>query len=311
MRKVLLFCLLVTALAGSVSTAVATTIGVVLPGYSLVFYQVMIKGIEGAANDHHVQLLIRSPSDGASLDTSNLQLRMIDYLVRQGVAGIVLAPEPLQGEKPVSIAVPIVLVDRDSADYKGVATVYTDNFDAGRRAALSLAPVLGKGSRVAVLRLAPNISSTTDRENGFMSVARKSGWDVVIDTYVGYRPRDAKEAIAKALNDYAGHLDAVFAPAEPVAYGAMQVIEARPDGDRPRLVVFDWRPEFMDALKHGKIYADLVQDPYRMGYEAIETLLAALQGHPPHTKIFVDVVTVTPANLNDPAIHALLQRYGQ
>ena len=97
-RKVLLFCLLVTALAGSVSTAMATTIGVVLPGYSLVFYQVMIKGIEGAANDHHVQLLIRSPSDGASLDTSNLQLRMIDYLVRQGVAGIVLAPEPLQGE---------------------------------------------------------------------------------------------------------------------------------------------------------------------------------------------------------------------
>jgi ribose transport system substrate-binding protein len=309
MRRVLRLVVLFAVLAGMLPTAYAAKIGVVLAGSSLVFFQAMIKGIERAADDQHVQLLMRNPSDGTSLDTSNLQLRIIDYLVQQGVAGIVLVPEPLQGKTPVSIPVPLVLVDRDTTDYNGISTVYTDNFGAGKKAALSLVPVLRKGARVAVLRLAPNISSTTERENGFLSVAREEGWDVVVDTYVGYRPRDAEELIAKALSADAGHLDAVFAPAEPIAYGALRVVEARAVGDRPHLVVFDWRPEFMDGLKHGVIYADIVQDPYRMGYRAVEALVGALQGHPPRPKVFVDVVTVTPNNLNDPAIRAVLANY--
>ncbi|MFM0291550.1 MULTISPECIES: substrate-binding domain-containing protein [Paraburkholderia] len=309
MRKTLSFFLLLSALTATVSTARATTIGVVLPGSSLVFYQAMIKGIEQAAEDRHVHLLIRNPSDGASLDTSNLQLRMIDYLVQQGVAGVVLAPEPLQSKTQVSIRVPVILVDRDSPDYRGISTVYTDNFGAGRKAALSLAPALQKGAKVAVLRLATNISSTTARENGFLSVAREKGWDVVVDTYVGYRPRDAERLITEALSGYPGHLDAVFAPAEPIAYGALRIIDAKAIADRPRLVVFDWRPEFMDGLRRGVIYADVLQDPYRMGYLALEGLVSALQGHPPRPQIFVDVVTVTPNNMNDAAIRSLLANY--
>jgi ribose transport system substrate-binding protein len=309
MRKILLFLFLLSALTGTESIAKETTIGVVLPGSSLVFYQAMIKGIEQAAHDQHVQLLIRNPSDGTSLDTSNLQLHIIDYLVQQGVAGVVLAPEPLVDNTPVSISVPVILVDRDSADYNGISTVYTDNFGAGRKAALSLVPVLHKGAKVAVLRLAPNISSTTARENGFISVAREEGWNVVIDTYVGYLPREAESLTAKALNAYPGHLDAVFAPAEPIAYGALRVIDARPVGDRPRLVVFDWRPEFMDGLRRGIVYVDILQDPYRMGYLALEALVEALRGHPPRPKVFVNVVTVTPDNMNDPEIRAVLANY--
>jgi ribose transport system substrate-binding protein len=231
--------------------------------------------------------------------------------VQQGVSGVVLAPEPLQKPATVSISVPVILVDRDSVDYKGISTVYTDNFGAGRKAALSLVPVLQKGAKVAVLRLAANVSSTTARESGFVSVAREQGWDVVIDTYVGYRPRDAEALITRALNGYMGHLDAVFAPAEPIAYGALRLIDARAPANRPHLVVFDWRPEFMDGLRRGVVSADILQDPYRMGYLALEALVGALQGHPPRLKVFIDVVTVTPENMNDTAIRAVLANYIQ
>lgn len=311
MRRFLRLVVLCAGLIGALPTAHATKVGVVLAGSSLVFFQAMIKGIERAADDQHVQLLMRNPSDGTSLDTSNLQLHIIDYLVQQGVDGVVLVPEPLQGKTRVSFPVPVVLVDRDTTDYNRISTVYTDNFAAGKQAALSLVPVLRKGAKVALLRLAPNISSTTERESGFLSVAREEGWEVVVDTYVGYRPRDAEQLIAKALNGYAGHLDAVFAPAEPIAYGALRVVEARAIGDRPHLVVFDWRPEFADGLKHGVIYADILQDPYRMGYLALEALVGALRGHAPRSKVFVDVVTVTPNNIDDPAIRAVLANYIQ
>ncbi|KAE8754073.1 substrate-binding domain-containing protein [Paraburkholderia madseniana] len=313
MRRVLALVLLFAALTGALPIASATRLGVVLAGSSLVFWQAMTKGIKQAAEDKHVELVMRNPSDGASLGAQpNIQLRMIDYMVQSRVAGILLVPEPLADvATPVSIAVPTVLIDRSSTDYNAISTVSTDNFVAGKKAALSLVPVLRRGAKVAVLRLAPNISSTTERETGFLSVAREMGWDVVVDTYVGYRPRDAEGLIVKALNAYVGHLDAVFAPAEPIAYGALRVIEARAVGDRPRLVVFDWRPEFMDGLERGVVYADVVQDPYRMGYLAVETLVAALQGHSPSSKVFVDVVTVTPNNMHDPAIRAVLANYIQ
>ena len=311
MRKTLSLVVLWATIAGLMATSSASTIGVVLPGSLLFFYRAMTKGIEHAAKDLHVELLIRSPSDGTSLDThSNIQLRIVDYMVKSGVAGILLVPEPLvDAATPVLVAVPTVLIDRSNADYNAISAVRTDNFTAGKTAARCLLPVLPKRAKIAILRLAPEINSTTERENGFLSVAREAGWDVVIDTYVGYRPRDAEELVAKALNGYVGHLDAVFAPAEPIAYGALRVIEARPASDRPRLVVFDWRPEFMDAIIRGVIFADVVQDPYQMGYLAVETLVTALQGRSPKSQIFVDVVVITRANLNDRDVRAVLANY--
>jgi ribose transport system substrate-binding protein len=307
------FLALFATLAGAAPVACATKVGVVLAGSAQVFWQTMTRGIKRAADDLHVELVMRNPSDGASLGTErNVQLRMIDYMVQSGVAGIVLVPEPLEDvATPVSIPVPMVLIDRSSTDYNAIATVATDNFAAGRTAALSLAPVLRKGARIAVLRLAPNINSTTERENGFLGVAREMGWVVVVETYVGYRFRETEELVRRALNGYAGHLDAVFAPNETTAYGALKVVEAMPAGDRPRLVVFDWRPEFLDAIQRGVVYADVVQDPYRMGYLAVETLVSNLQGRPPRPKVFVNVVTVTQANMNDHAIRAVLAHYVQ
>jgi ribose transport system substrate-binding protein len=294
-----------------VPTVHATTVGVVLPGSSLAFYRAMLKGIQQSAHDLHVDLLFRSPSDGGGLNTPNIQLHIIDYLVAQGVSGVLLAPEPLEGRPRVSIPVPVILVDRDSTDYDGISTVYTDNFDAGRKAALSLLPVLKRGAKVALLRLAANVSSTTARENGFLSVARREGWNVVVDAYVGYRPRDAEALIAEAINGYPDQLDAVFAPAEPIAYGALRVIETAAIGRRPRLVLFDWRPEFLDGLKRGTVHAVILQDPYRMGYLALAALVGTLRGHPPPPHIFVDVVTVTPKNMDDPAIRSRLANYAK
>ncbi len=154
MRRVLALVSLFVALAGAPPAALAAKVGVVLAGRVLVFWQTMIKGIERAAEDLHVDLVMRGPVDGPLGVQRNIQLRLISDMVQSGVAGIVLAPEPLEGvATPVSIAVPTVLIDRSSRDYNAISTVATDNFAAGRTAALSLAPVLSRGAKIAVLRL--------------------------------------------------------------------------------------------------------------------------------------------------------------
>jgi ribose transport system substrate-binding protein len=315
MRKFVILIMLVTTL-GYTRQVVAepsapVRVGVVLPGTSLFYWRVLLRGIRRAAENLHVDLLIRSPSDGNSIGTQrNIQLKMLNYAVSSGAAGILLAAEPLDGvPTPVVLPVPVVLLDRSTRDYQAISTVSTDNFAAGRAAAASLVPVLGKHARVAILRLAPDISATTERENGFESVARERGWNVAIDAYVGFRPRDAEARIAQVLSGYDGHLDAVFAPAEPVAYGALRVIRSMPEKTRPRLVVFDWRPEFQDALRSGLIHADILQDPYRMGYLALQALVGDLNGRAPSSSTFVRIMTLTRENMDSPAGQEMLGHF--
>lgn len=309
MRKALALVIFFVVFVGSIQSVSADQIGVILPGNALGFYKGVTKGIKQATEDMHVDMLERSPTDGASLEVqSNIQLKLIDYMVQRGVIGIILAPEPLLGVKtPVSIPVPTVLVDRNNMDYNAISTVATDNYAAGRAAALSLSHVLHKGSKVAVLRLAANIISTTERENGFVSVAREKGWKIAVDTFVGFQLRESQKLTDKALKGYAGRIDAVFAPAESVSYGALRVIETMPAQTRPYLVAFDWRPEFMDALKNGTLYAAVLQDPYRMGYMAVKTLVEFTRGSPPPPqRQLIGVVTVTQENLSSPSVKAAI-----
>lgn len=311
MRKGTAGAVLAAILLAWAPMAGAAEIGVVLTGSAHGFWTGMIKGMTRAARDLGVELVHRSPADGAALDEQkNIQLRLIDYMVGRGVAALVLAADPLEGVPvPVRVAVPTVLVDRTSTDFAAVSTICTDNFAAGRTAALSLAQVLPKGAKVAVLRLAPNVSSTTARENGFISVAHEKGWQVVLEPFVGQRFREAEEATAKALGGYAGPLDAVFAPNESISYGAVRVVGAMPAARRPRLVSFDWRPEFRDALAAGVLYATVLQDNDRMGYRAVAAAVAASRGSAPAAREFVDVTVVSRANLDDPAVRAMVANY--
>jgi ribose transport system substrate-binding protein len=137
MRKILALLVLFSL---AMPAASAAEIGVILTGKVLGIWQGMTNGMKRAAKDLHVVLIVRSPADGTALDRQkNIQLKLIDYMVRRGVAGIVLAPEPLDGvATPISVSVPTVLVDRSSTDYNAVSTVSTDNFTAGRTEQLSV-----------------------------------------------------------------------------------------------------------------------------------------------------------------------------
>ena len=299
---------LFSAFPGVVS---AEEIGVLMHANNHGFFRGLERGMRRAADDLGVLLMVRSLSVRAILDNQdNVQLPVIDHMLRRKVCGIILAPEALKaGAAPVSIPVPLVLVDRDGPQFKAQTTVSTDNFAAGRSSALSLAPVLPKGANVVVLRLLPDSTSTTQREEGFISVAREKGWNVVSDPVVGGQFREAEERIANALQGLSGRLDAVFAPNESIAFGAVHVVGAMPLQFRPRLAAVDWRPEFRQALEDGVLYSTVLQDNDAMGRRAVELALAACRGKDILPRISIDVAVATRANMNDPAIRAMMANY--
>ena len=57
----------------------------------------------------------------------------------------------------------------------------------------------------------------------------------------------------------------------------------------------------MKLLADGVIYALIVQDPYRMGYDGVKTALAASKGEKVEAFVDTGVNTITKANMNTAA----------
>ena len=71
-------------------------------------------------------------------------------------------------------------------------------------------------------------------------------------------------------------------------------------------VGFDSSPDLIDALRDGTISALVVQDPFRIGYDAVKTLAEHLAGKEVKKRIDLDAVVITRQDLDRPEIHAML-----
>jgi len=73
-----------------------------------------------------------------------------------------------------------------------------------------------------------------------------------------------------------------------------------------KCIGFDASDNLIDDLKDGTIQALVVQDPFRMGFEAVKTLVDKLNGITPPKQIDLPARVVTKADLDKPEIHDLL-----
>ena len=66
-------------------------------------------------------------------------------------------------------------------------------------------------------------------------------------------------------------------------------------------------PDVLTLMREGKVAGIVAQNPYQMGYQTVEMLVAATKGENPAEKlVYTDSVFVTPDNLDDPEIKKTL-----
>ena len=127
----------------------------------------------------------------------------------------------------------------------------------------------------------PGGTSTVLRERGLEeTVARELPGVSIVARQYGMadpaRSRAAAENILTAHPDLAG----LFASSEAASLGSIQAIRSRGLSGKIKLVTFDSSETHVAALKDGTIDIMLVQDPFRIGYEAVNrsrrSLAAAL-----------------------------------
>ena len=243
------------------------------------------------------------------------QIQILDSMVAQRVDGIAIAAcerQALVGpvERAIAAGIPVTVFDSGLDSDKYLSFVATNNYEGGQMAAREMAALLKAKpkAKVAVLQHAPGSQSTMDREKGFEdTVAQEFAAQIqIVARQYGMSDRSKSRAAAENFLTAHPDLDGIFCSTEPSATGAALALKSREAAGKIKFVAFDSSEGMVEDLRGGVIHALVVQDPYRMGFDAVKTLHDKLAGRQVAKRIDLSARVIRPADLDKPEVQRLL-----
>jgi len=247
-------------------------------------------------------------------DDREQQVQVVEGFLSQGVQGIVLAPLDSRAlVRPVEEAgragIPVVIIDSGLETEEIVSFVATDNRMGGALAADRLGETLGGSGRVLMLRYQEGSASTQDRESGFLERIQSSypGIEVISsDQYAGPTRETAKRASENLLNRYGAEIDGIFTPNESSTIGMLLALQDIGRAGTLPHVGFDASTMLIGALRDGHLEGLVLQNPVRMGYLGVMTVVQHVQGQTVEKRVDTGVMMVTRENMESPEAQELL-----
>jgi ribose transport system substrate-binding protein len=295
-------------LAGCQPTA-RKTIAVVPKANSHMFWQSVQAGAKAAGREFQVDILW----NGAASETEySRQIQIVDSMLARRVDGLAVAAADrtaLNGslDRAASLKIPVTIFDSgvDSSNY--MTFVATNNYEAGQMAARKLGALVGGSGKIAVVMHAPGSYSTMERERGFDDTLAKEFPRIRVAARQ-FGMSDRAKSMAAAENMLTAHPDlaGMFASSEPSSMGTAQALKERGLSGKLKYVAFDASESMVEDLKGGTIDALVAQDPFRIGYEAVKTLVDRLHGQSPPRKLDLHARVITRPDLALPEVKALL-----
>ena len=248
-------------------------------------------------------------------DVAKQQNQVKDFIVRK-VAAIVLTPCDSKAIGPAiqeanEAGIPVFTADIACLvpEVKVVTHIATDNYGGGREAGLAMIEALGPaGGRISILNY-NEIESCILRVKGFREVVAEhnasttTGKIEIVADLSGGAAKDkgykATEDVLHAHTDLAG----IFAINDPSALGARAAIEKAGKAAQIKLIGFDGQPEGKQAIKDGKIYADPIQFPDKIGVETMRAIVKHFAGEKLPPEILIPTGLYRKADAEkDPAL---------
>ena len=131
------------------------------------------------------------------------------------------------------------------------------------------------------------VSDAADINEGFLRRIRKfndeDGKQIKIvsdDKYAGATVETAEREAGPLLNQLSGQgIDGIFAVNESATSGMLNAMRKQDLNRKIHLVGFDSSEPLLKAVRDGDVDGLVVQDPYRMGYLGVWTLIKHLRGY--------------------------------
>lgn len=294
-------------------------IAVVPKGTSHDFWKSVHYGAHRAGEELGVEIIWQGTTD----EKDNLgQQKIVDTLLSEQVDGLCLAPinKTTAGQLITSARrreIPVLIFDsgvRKEEEKNIVSYVATNNYHGGQMAAHRLADVMNQQGGVILLRYQAGSDSTEQREAGFLDTLQKYpairvlSENVRVDSSVAEAQKKSESLLAAHL----GRVKGVFTVCEPNNKGMYLALSTLIEkGDlqpgEVKFVAFDSDPRMIEGLRNGRVQGVVLQNPVKIGYEAVKNMVAHLDGQKVPRRVETGETLATPENMDQPAIAKLLK----
>jgi ribose transport system substrate-binding protein len=287
------------------------TIAVIPKGVSHTFWLTVKAGADAAGKDLNVNIVWNGPRQETDYTG---QMNIVEDMINQRVDGIVLAPshgaalvkavERAQGE-----GIPVTIFDSGISTENYVSYVSTDNRLGGVVAAKRMGEKLGGKGKVAILGVKKGSVSTDEREEGFRDTIQKEFPGITLVPIIFYGEANAAKSLAVAEDVLTSHSDltGLFASNESSTVGAVNAIRQRNLVSKVTLVGFDATADLVRNVREGAIDSLVLQNPFKMGYEGVKTVVDKLSGKQPERRIDTGVELLNKENVDTPKIQQLIK----
>ena len=285
-------------------------IAVIPKGMTHEFWKSIHAGALQAARELGVEIIWKGPQKE---DDRAQQITVVEDVLSRGVEGIILAPlDDRALVRPVQDAmrenIPVVIIDSGLQGKDYVSFVATDNFQGGVLAARRMGELLAGRGKIFMIRYQAGSASTTERERGFIETVQRDfpGLTVLAkDQYAGPTTESAYQTAENLLGRFPD-VEGVFCPNESSTFGALRALQEAQLAGKVKFVGFDSSPKLVQALADGHLQGLILQNPIKMGYLGVTTMVQYLRGQKVAELIDTGVTLATKDNMGTAGIKALL-----
>ena len=284
------------------------TIGLSVLSLNNPFFGVIADHMTAEAAKHGYDVIVVS----GDLDP-NKQLEQVHDFINKGCVAIVLVP--CKSEVPAAIqaankaGIPVFTVDSASLaeDVKIECHIGSDNYGGGKLAGQAMLELLGEtGGDVAILNY-PEAESCKLRVKGFKEVIDKHNAQEgaakinIVADLDALGDQEAGERLTKDILQAHENLKAIFAINDPSGLGAYAALKNAGREKDIKIIAFDGQRDGKLAIREGKIYADPIQYPDKMGVMTAQIIAAYFRGEEIESEILIPTTLYKQADaLNDP-----------
>jgi ribose transport system substrate-binding protein len=265
----------------------------------------MNKGAQAAAKALGVTVTWQGPAQYGP----QAQIQILDAVMSSHPSGLLVAPDDVKAligtlKQFNQAKVPVITVDTDVYDKSTrLGNITSDNILGGKLAEQYLANQLPAGSKVVYVGEPPGISTTDQREQGFVAAVKASKLVDLTPQFGTDDDPNTAATLVSALIQRNPDLKGIFASDTSWGQGAATAVQNSGKSGQIKIVAFDAEPEEVQDLQRGTIQALIVQKAYLEGYNAVSYVVHYIRDHtavpaethPPY-------VIATKQNINSPAV---------
>lgn len=276
------------------------------------FWKSVFAGAAVAATEYNVELTTEGPETEDDYETQN---RLVKTAVEEGADAIIFSAVDYNANAEVITeaaeeGLPIVIIDSDVNSSLVSLRIGTVNEDAGSMAAEAVLAQTEGPLRIGVVNFDENTANGQEREQGFRNrMAEEDRVESIETINVLSTTEDARRGTKELLKQHPD-LNAIVTFNEWTSLGVGFAISDLGKRDDIMVTAFDSNVVSVGMLETGEVDALIVQNPYAMGYLAVENACQILSGKEPEAlHIDTETTLVTRDNMYLPEYQKILFMY--